>query len=265
MLVIGPHISISKGFSKAASTAVDIGANTFQFFSRNPRGGNAKEFDEINFKKIATEMTNSDFIKLANAFDELQIGDYIVHEENGIGRYEGVVTLEANSQIGDYLKIMYAKDQILYVPLSKFSTIRKYVSREGAVPRLSRIGGKDWSNTKQKIKEKVNFLADRLIELYAKRETTPGFAFQKDDEFQEDFEKAFPYNLTVDQEKAINDIKEDMEKPYPMDRLLCGDVGFGKTEVAFRAAFKAINSGKQVALLCPTTILAKQHYDVASS
>ena len=200
-----------------------------------------------------------------NAFEELQIGDYIVHEENGIGRYEGVVTLEANSQIGDYLKIMYAKEEILYIPLSKFSTIRKYVSREGAVPRLSRIGGKDWSNTKQKIKEKVDFLADRLIELYAKRELTPGFAFQKDDEFQEDFERAFPYKLTIDQEKAIKDIKSDMEKPYPMDRLLCGDVGFGKTEVAFRAAFKAINSGKQVALLCPTTILAKQHYDVASS
>lgn len=200
-----------------------------------------------------------------SSFEELQLGDYIVHEENGIGRYEGVITLEANSQLGDYLKIMYANEQILYVPLQKFSTIRKYVSREGAVPRLSRIGGKDWSNTKQKIKEKVNFLAERLIELYAQRETTPGFAFMKDDEFQDDFERAFPYPLTIDQQKAINEIKEDMEKPYPMDRLLCGDVGFGKTEVAFRAAFKAINSGKQVALLCPTTILAKQHYDVAKS
>ena len=202
---------------------------------------------------------------ILNSFEELQIGDYIVHEENGIGRYEGIVTLTANEQTLDYLKILYANDQILYIPLQKFSTIRKYVSREGAVPRLSRIGGKDWSQTKQKIREQVDFLADRLIKLYAERETTPGFSFKADDEFQSEFERAFPYELTPDQETAVREIKADMERSTPMDRLLCGDVGFGKTEVAFRAAFKAILSGKQVALLCPTTILAKQHYDVATS
>ena len=147
----------------------------------------------------------------------------------------------------------------------KFSSIRKYVSRGGAVPRLSRIGGKDWSNTKEKIKAQVNFLAERLIKLYAERQSTVGYAFKEDDEFQKEFEEAFPYNLTKDQIKAVNEIKQDMERPIPMDRLLCGDVGFGKTEVAFRAAFKAILSNKQVALLCPTTILAKQHYDVANS
>lgn len=202
---------------------------------------------------------------ILNSYEELQIGDYIVHEENGIGRYEGIVTLTANEITQDYLKIMYANEQVLYVPLTKFSTIRKYVSREGSVPRLSRIGGKDWSKTKEKIKEKVNFLAERLIKLYAEREATPGFAFKKDDEFQNQFESTFPYTLTQDQTKAIEEIKKDMERPVPMDRLLCGDVGFGKTEVAFRAAFKAILSNKQVAILCPTTILAKQHYDVAQS
>ena len=119
---------------------------------------------------------------ILNSYEELQIGDYIVHEENGIGRYEGIVTLTANEITQDYLKIMYANEQVLYVPLTKFSTIRKNVSREGSVPRLSRIGGKDWSKTKEKIKERVNFLAERLIKLYAEREATPGFAFKKDDE-----------------------------------------------------------------------------------
>lgn len=202
---------------------------------------------------------------ILNSYDELNVGDYVVHEENGIGQYEGIVTLEANKIIQDYLKIRYANEQILYIPLSKFSAIRKYVSQEGSIPRLSRIGGKDWANVKEKIAQQANFLADRLIKLYAERESTPGFAFKEDDELQKEFEQAFPYQLTPDQEKAVQEIKSDMEKNCPMDRLLCGDVGFGKTEVAFRAAFKAILSGKQVALLCPTTILAKQHYDVAKS
>ena len=200
-----------------------------------------------------------------NSFEELEIGDYVVHEENGIGKYEGIVTLESNNIVSDYLKVLYANNQYLYIPLQKFSRIRKYVSREGSVPRLSRLGGKDWSNVKQKIREHVNFLAERLINLYAEREATPGISFKEDDEFQQEFENAFPYPLTRDQQKAVEEIKLDMEAPHPMDRLLCGDVGFGKTEVAFRAAFKAILSGKQVALLCPTTILAKQHFDVATS
>lgn len=202
---------------------------------------------------------------IINSYEELEIGDYVVHEENGIGKYEGLVTLSANDQIGDYLKILYANNQYLYIPLAKFSRIRKYISKEGSVPRLSRLGGKDWANVKQKIKEQVNFLAERLLSLYAEREMSTGFSFKEDDELQKEFENAFPYPLTKDQERAIKEIKQDMEKPCPMDRLLCGDVGFGKTEVAFRAAFKAILSNKQVAILCPTTILAKQHFDVASS
>lgn len=202
---------------------------------------------------------------ILNSYDELSVDDYVVHEENGIGQYKGIVNLTANGITSDYLKVLYANNQYLYIPLEKFSRIRKYVSKEGSVPRLSKLGGKDWANVKEKIKNQVNFLADRLLALYAEREITPGIIFKEDDEFQKEFEDAFPYQMTRDQQKALEEIKLDMEKPTPMDRLLCGDVGFGKTEVAFRAAFKAILSNKQVALLCPTTILAKQHYDVANS
>lgn len=202
---------------------------------------------------------------ILNSYDELSVDDYVVHEENGIGQYKGIVNLTANGITSDYLKVLYANNQYLYIPLEKFSRIRKYVSKEGSVPRLSKLGGKDWANVKEKIKNQVNFLADRLLALYAEREITPGISFKEDDEFQKEFEDAFPYQMTRDQQKALEEIKLDMEKPTPMDRLLCGDVGFGKTEVAFRAAFKAILSNKQVALLCPTTILAKQHYDVANS
>lgn len=202
---------------------------------------------------------------ILNSYDELSVDDYVVHEENGIGQYKGIVNLTANGITSDYLKVLYANNQYLYIPLEKFSRIRKYVSKEGSVPRLSKLGGKDWANVKEKIKSQVNFLADRLLALYAEREITPGIGFKEDDEFQKEFEDAFPYQMTRDQQKALEEIKLDMEKPTPMDRLLCGDVGFGKTEVAFRAAFKAILSNKQVALLCPTTILAKQHYDVANS
>ena len=199
---------------------------------------------------------------ILNSYDELSVDDYV---ENGIGQYKGIVNLTANGITSDYLKVLYANNQYLYIPLEKFSRIRKYVSKEGSVPRLSKLGGKDWANVKEKIKNQVNFLADRLLALYAEREITPGISFKEDDEFQKEFEDAFPYQMTRDQQKALEEIKLDMEKPTPMDRLLCGDVGFGKTEVAFRAAFKAILSNKQVALLCPTTILAKQHYDVANS
>lgn len=204
--------------------------------------------------------------QIINTFDELKIGDYIVHEQNGIGQYQGVVTIkDANDELGDYLKILYAGNSVLYIPLAKFSTIRKYISQEGVKPRLSKLGGKDWSNVKSKIKQQVNYLAERLIALYAEREKIPGIPLKGDQELEKEFALAFPYELTRDQKTAINDIYSDMEKEHPMDRLLAGDVGFGKTEVAFRAAFRAIASGKQVALLCPTTILAKQHYEVASS
>ncbi|MGN1295269.1 MAG: DEAD/DEAH box helicase, partial [Bacilli bacterium] len=201
--------------------------------------------------------------KVIKSYEELEIGDYVVHEESGIGRFEGIVTLKTLDVHKDFLKIHYAGSDVLYVPLEQFKLVRKFVSKEGAVPKINKLNGTDWARTKNRIKDKINNLAERLLLLYAQRNAELGFAFKEDDEFQKAFEKAFPFPLTDDQEKAVEDIKKDMMSPHPMDRLLCGDVGFGKTEVAFRAAFKAILSGAQVALLCPTTLLARQHYERA--
>ena len=201
--------------------------------------------------------------KALKSVNDLYPGDYVVHEECGIGQFEEIMNLDVQGVRKDFLKIKYAGTGVLYVPLEQFSLVRKYVSKEGAVPKLNKIGGNEWNKTKQKIKDRVNDLAERLIKLYAERASTPGFSCKEDDEFQHNFEKTFPYALTEDQILAVEEIKKDMEKPYPMDRLLCGDVGFGKTEVAFRAAFKAIINGGQVALLCPTTLLCRQHYQRA--
>jgi len=197
------------------------------------------------------------------SYDNLSIGDYVVHDIHGIGQFMGIKTIEQNGIHRDYLHIAYRGTDVLYVPLEQFRLIRKYVSKDGAVPKLNKLGSEDWIKTKSKIKGRIRDIADRLIKLYQERTLVEGYAFAKDDDWQNDFEKSFPYELTDDQVRSIEEIKRDMEAPYPMDRLLCGDVGFGKTEVAFCAAFKAIMSGKQVALLCPTTLLAKQHYDTA--
>lgn len=200
---------------------------------------------------------------ILNSYEDLVPGDYIVHEFQGIGQFVELQTMETDNGHQDYLKLAYAGGEILYVPVSQFHLIKKYVGKEGAKPRLTKLHTKDWEKTKEKIKTKIHDLAERLFNLYVERSKTTGFAFAKDDEFSKDFEEKFEHPLTSDQKKAIDEIKKDMEAPKPMDRLLCGDVGFGKTEIAFEAAFKAINSGKQVALLCPTTLLAKQHFDVA--
>lgn len=194
---------------------------------------------------------------------DLEPGDYVVHEQHGVGRFIDVITLEVNKVHRDFIHIQYAGTDVLYVPLEQFSLIRKFVGKEGAVPKLNKLGSGEWDKTKKKIKERINEMADRLFKLYVNREQENGFAFKKDDEFQYQFEQQFPHILTKDQEKCLEEIKKDMESPKPMDRLLCGDVGFGKTEIAFRAAFKAILSGKQVAILCPTTLLCRQHYERA--
>ncbi len=203
--------------------------------------------------------------EVLNSYEDLHPGDYVVHEINGIGKFIEVTTIEVDGEPRDYLKIKYAGEDELLIPLEKFYLIRKYVSQEGAVPKLSKIGGGEWKKSKAKIKEKINVLAERLIELYAKRQEVVGIKYDEDDEFQKSFEDCFPYPLTGDQIRSVNEIKKDMMSSHPMDRLLCGDVGFGKTEVAFRAAFKAMLCHKQVMMLCPTTILAKQHYEVAFS
>lgn len=196
-------------------------------------------------------------------YDDLKPGDYVVHEYYGIGKFLDIQTIEIEGVHRDFLHIQYSGGNILYVPLSQFRLVRKYAGREGAEPKLSNLNGDSWEKTKAKIKERVNVLADRLYQLYSERARVKGFTFQKDDEIQQSFEHEFQYELTPDQKQSLIDIKKDMESETAMDRLLCGDVGFGKTEVAFRAIFKAISSGKQAAILCPTTLLARQHYERA--
>ena len=200
---------------------------------------------------------------ILRTYEELKPGDYVVHEYYGIGRFLDIKTMEVDGIHRDYIHVQYSGTSTLYIPLNQFRLLRKYAGREGAEPKLSNLNADDWEKTKKKIKNRINELADRLFALYSERAQGKGFAFSKDDEFQEAFEKEFPYQLTNDQQNAVISIKKDMESNNVMDRLLCGDVGFGKTEVAFRAAFKAINSGKQVAILCPTTLLARQHYELA--
>ena len=195
-----------------------------------------------------------------NSYEELHKGDFVVHDQYGIGQYVGIERREVNGISLDYLKIIYRGNDELLVPLNQFSLVRKYVSKEGVVPKLHRLGSKEWSKTKQKVYEDVDDLAERLVALYAQRNDNIGFAFSKDNEIQKEFEEEFIYDLTVDQKKAIKEVKKDMEDEKPMDRLLCGDVGFGKTEVAAEAAMKAVLDHKQVAYLCPTTILSMQHF-----
>ena len=195
--------------------------------------------------------------------DSLEKGDYVVHEKYGIGQFIGIENKEINGVHRDYLSIAYQNDNKLYVPLDQFALVRKFASKEGVTPRLSKLGGNDWKKTKEKIKNRMSDIADRLLTLYKERQKIPGFAFQYDEELQNEFNNSFPYQLTIDQEQAVKEILDDMKEPHPMDRLLCGDVGFGKTEVAFRAAYTAILNGKQVMLLCPTTLLSRQHYKVA--
>ncbi len=194
---------------------------------------------------------------------ELHHGDYVVHKLYGVGKYLGIVNKEKDGIHKDYLRVIYKGNDELLIPLEQFKLIRKFVSKEGAVPKLHKIGSGEWEKTKAKVTQNVKELAERLVKLYSLREQNIGYAFSKDNTFMNQFEDDFPYELTLDQTQAIAEIKQDMEKPLPMDRLLCGDVGFGKTEVAFRAAFKAVLDNKQVGFLCPTTILSQQHFKTA--
>ena len=215
-----------------------------------------------------TTVTYRNYLKYKNStaiqsYENLAIGDYVVHETHGVGKFLGIKTIEMEGIHRDYLHIGYKDDGVLYVPLEQFRLIRKFVSKEGIEPKLNKLGSNEWKKTKSRVKERIADIADKLLATYTERVKGKGFAFEKDNDWQIAFESSFPFELTNDQARSVQDIKKDMELPEPMDRLLCGDVGFGKTEVAFIAAFKAIMSGKQVAILAPTTILAKQHYDNA--
>ena len=198
-------------------------------------------------------------------YTELKAGDFVVHVAHGIGKYMGVETIELNGVHRDYFHVRYAADDKLYVPTDQVQLLQKYIGSEGETPKLSRLGGTDWAKAKARAKSAVADLARELIDLYARRRVAPGFAFLPDTPWQAEFEDSFPFEETPDQLAASAEIKADMEKPTAMDRLLCGDVGFGKTEVALRAAFKAVMSGKQVAVLVPTTVLAQQHYQTFSN
>ncbi len=194
-------------------------------------------------------------------FADLKIGDYVVHRSYGIGQFIGVNTIQADGVIKDYIKIRYRNDDILYVPTNNLDSIRKYIGGGEDIPKINRLGSKEWENTKTKVKKNLQTVAKELIELYAKRQKIKGFAFSPDTPWQKQFEDSFPYVETEDQLRCIQEVKKDMETAKPMDRLLCGDVGYGKTEVAIRAAFKAVMDQKQVAYLVPTTVLANQQYE----
>ncbi len=198
------------------------------------------------------------------SLSDLSIGDNVVHSAHGIGVFEGIVKMKTGDTEKDYIKIKYAGADVLYVPVSGLDLVSRYIGgKEDSSVRLNRLSGTEWNNTKKRVKKELSDIADELIALYQKRQNAKGHPFGCDTDWQNEFEQKFEFEETDDQIRSINEIKGDMEKPIPMDRLLCGDVGFGKTEVAFRAAFKCVLDSKQVALLAPTTILAFQHYETA--
>ena len=216
-----------------------------------------------NIEKKNKYTTKYKYSATIDDLNKLSVGDYVVHNIHGIGIYNGIKTLTLNDITKDYLEILYQGTDKIYIPVEKIEYLTKFSGREGVKPKLNKLGGTEWQKTKARIRTKVTDIAERLIKLYAERESRKGFAFSPDCDLSIDFENDFQHDLTIDQKRAIAQIKEDMESSVPMDRLLCGDVGFGKTEVAFVAAFKSILDSKQVLFLCPTTILSKQHYDNA--
>ena len=237
--------SLTKGFELPVAKAVIL--TEYELFPKTT-------------KKRPRRLTMSNTERL-KSYKDLKEGDYVVHVNHGIGRYIGMKTMEVQGKHQDYITIEYQKDDRLFIPVTQLDRIQKYVSAEGKPPHINRLGGSEWKKTKHRVANKIEDIADDLIALYAKRDSEKGHAFPPDDDYQREFEDAFAYTETPDQLRSAKEIKADMEKPKPMDRLLIGDVGFGKTEVALRAAFKAVEDGKQVALLAPTTVLAQQHYE----
>lgn len=238
----------------------------------NKKINNGFEFDKyVIIGEYDIEKINNREIKYKNSykigkkikgFDQLQVGDYVVHTIHGIGQYQGVISLTKNGVVKDYLQIIYADNDKIYVPVEKISTIFKYSSKDGVAPVLSKLNGTAWAKTKKALQKKIHDISLELIKLYAARSKVTGPVF-KDDPMDVMFDADFKYEPTIDQQKAFLDVKKDLENKVPMDRLLCGDVGFGKTEVAFRAMFMTAINGFQVAYLCPTTILSNQQYENA--
>ncbi len=213
------------------------------------------------FKKKGKKKQNKKGTGKIKSFTELKPGDFVVHANHGIGVFKGIKQLELQGNKKDYLELIYHSDDKLYVPVEQLDMVQRYIGSEGKKPKVNKLGSSEWTKTKNKVKKSIEEIAEDLVKLYAIRATLKGYKYSDDTVWQKQFEEEFPYEETPDQVLAIEDIKRDMESPKPMDRLLCGDVGYGKTEVAIRAAFKAVMDGKQVAFLVPTTILAQQHYN----
>ncbi len=242
--VVVTHGSLQKGFEYPTAGFVII--------------SDREVFGQEKRIKKAKAKHNGNKIK---AFSDLNVGDFVVHQAHGIGQYVGIEKLVVGEIKRDYLKIRYQESAFLYIPTNQLDLIQKYIGSEGKAPKVNKLGGSEWAKAKGRVKESLRELAGELIKLYAKRQAANGFAFSQDNVWQRQFEELFPFDETDDQLKCIDEIKKDMESDKLMDRLLCGDVGYGKTEVAIRAIFKAVMDGKQVAYLVPTTILAQQQYE----
>ncbi len=240
--IVGSHHALSSGF-----IAEDI---KFAFIS-----------DDSLFKKERAAAKKKLKGKPISNFAEIEPGDLVVHDVHGVGRFEKIESVEIDGVRRDYIRISYRDDGVLYVPTPQLDSIQKYIGPEGNSPKLNKLGSAEWNRTTAKVKESLRAYAKELVELYAKRSRIKGFACSPDTVWQQEFEESFPYEETGDQLRCTEEIKADMEREQPMERLLCGDVGYGKTEVALRAAFKAVCSGRQVAFLVPTTVLAQQHYN----
>jgi len=243
---VGPA-EISSGFLLPDSRILVIQEN--EIFGRRRRAPTSTS----RAKSVAIE-----------SFVDLDPGDLVVHLNHGIGRFGGIRRISAAGAERDYITLEYAEAETVFIPIEQVNLVQRYIGQEGRQPKLDRIGGSAWEKKKNRVKRSVEDLADRLVKLYARRQTAVGYSFPEDDDFQISFEAAFPWQETDDQLSAIDDVKTDMQSPKPMDRLICGDVGYGKTEIAMRAAFKAVMGGRQVAYLCPTTILAEQHHETFS-
>ncbi|MEJ7846902.1 MAG: transcription-repair coupling factor [Pyrinomonadaceae bacterium] len=248
-IVVGDH---SGGFELPSANLI-VFAET-DIFGETHQG-------EVPKKKVQTRTSKSKLGAFISDFRDLKPGDYVVHVDHGIGRFEGLQTIETGGVSREFVLLIYADDAKLFVPVERLDLVSRFSSGEASTPTLERLGGIGWQKTKAKAKRAMRDMADELLRLYAERKLVTGFAFSPDAPWQHEFEDSFPYELTVDQAAAIEDVKSDMETATPMDRLIVGDVGYGKTEVAMRAAFKAVMDGKQVAILTPTTILAYQHFE----
>ena len=250
------NVPISNGIVMVSKGTLSSG---FECFDNNLIVITSQELFSTEKKKRKSSSVFKQAEKVV--FADLEIGDYVVHRTNGIGQFIGVNTIKTGDVTKDYIKIKYKGEDILYVPTNSLDNVRKYIGGGEAAPKLNRLGSKEWEHTKAKVKANLREVAKELIELYAKRKKAKGYAFSADSAWQKQFEDSFPYTETEDQLRCIEEVKKDMETSMPMDRLLFGDVGYGKTEVAIRAAFKAVMDQKQVAYLVPTTVLANQQYE----